>query len=47
MAAKKTKKTTKSKVRKKLTSDLKSKGYRLPHGYEIVVRKKVKKKKGK
>jgi hypothetical protein len=46
MAAKK-KKTTKATIRKKLTSDLKTKGYRLPHGYEVVVRKKVKKKKGK
>ena len=44
MAAKKTKKATKKTVRKKMTENLKNKGYRLPHGYEIVVRKKTKKK---
>lgn len=43
MSAKK-KKTTKTSLRKKLTNDLKNKGYRLPHGYELVVRKRVKKK---
>jgi hypothetical protein len=42
MSAKK--KTTKKTVRKKMTEDLKKKGYRLPHGYEVVVRKKTKKK---
>ena len=46
MAAKK-KKTTKATIRKKLTSDLKTIGCRLPNGYEIVVRKKVEKEKGK
>lgn len=34
------KKETPKKVKEKLNNYVKTKGYRLPHGYEVVVRKK-------